>query len=287
MAGVTVSVRPIDANVVESVSSFLHEHMNQRVSAAQWLHLMKPPWPAAGPNSGFLLADGDAVVGAYVAVYSERLVSDEPLKVCNLAAFCVLDEYRTHGLRLIRALLSQKGYFFTDLSPSGNVLALNERLGFERLPSDTRLVINVPWFATDAVTISSDPQLLENTLEGVDARVYRDHAAAPAAHHLLIQRQGGYGYLMYRHDRRKRLPLFASPLFVGGDRQVVEHAWLRIGAHLLRQGLLFTLAEPRVLGFEPSRGVPLRHPRPRMFRGRGLAANDVDYLYSELTLVAW
>ena len=49
-----------------------------------------------------------------------------------------------HSLRLLRELLRQKGYVFTDLSPSGNVPAMNERLGFRHLDVSTRLVVNRP-----------------------------------------------------------------------------------------------------------------------------------------------
>ncbi len=52
--------------------------------------------------------------------------------VCNVAALCVRDDLRAHTVRLVRALLKQREYSFTDLSPSGNVVAMDERLGFLR-----------------------------------------------------------------------------------------------------------------------------------------------------------
>ena len=57
----------------------------------------------------------------------------------------MLEQYRLHGLKLLTSLLAQEGYHFTDLSPSGNVIALNERLGFEFLDTTTALVPNLPW----------------------------------------------------------------------------------------------------------------------------------------------
>ena len=66
-------------------------------------------------------------------------------RFCNLAAWCVIDEYRSLGLRLLNALLAQKGYHFTDLSPSGNVVPLNTRLKFSHLDVATALVPNLPW----------------------------------------------------------------------------------------------------------------------------------------------
>ncbi len=62
----------------------------------------------------------------------------------------------------------------------------------------------------------------------------------------------GYAYLMYRRVRRKRLGLFAAPIFVGGDPALLRDAWPQVAARLLRHGLVVTLAERRVLGFTPT-----------------------------------
>lgn len=282
-----VAVRPIGPADTAAVSDFLHEHLNQRVPAAGWSPLLDPPWAEAGPNRGYLMATGDRIVGVYVAVYSLRPRPDGPVTVCNLAAFCVLDDYRAQGLRLLQKLLSQKGLEFTDLSPSGNVVALNERLGFQHLETATRLVPNYPALPGRS-RISAAAADLEHRLSGRDAEVYRDHRLAPAVRHLLVERDDRYGYLIFRRDRRKGFRLFATPLFAGGDRAVLADSWPAIGSNLLlRHGLPFTLAERRVLGFVPPGGMDLAEPRPRMVRSQRLAAEDVDYLYSELTLVEW
>jgi len=284
--GSTVSVREIGTDDAERVSGFLHTHLNNRVPTKAWAALVCPPWgTSGGPNQGFqLVAPDEQIVGVYLAVYSMR---DEYRRaVCNLAAFCVLEQHRRHSLRLVKALLSQKGYLFTDLSPSGNVPAMNERLGFHRLDTSTRLVLNAPRSAR-GITVTESPAALEATLLGRDAIVYRDHRRAAAARHVVVLHDGGYAYLMYRRDRRKRLPVFASPLYAGGDAAVLEDAWAALGSHLLSRGLAATLAERRVLGFSPGGfGRELARPRVKMYRGEA-GAEEVDYLYSELTLLQW
>jgi hypothetical protein len=288
MANSGVSTRAITSEDAAPVAEFLHRNLNASVSAAAWTQLILPPWEPFGPNHGFqLVADDGTVLGVYAAVYSQREIHGRSVDICNLAAFCVLEEHRVHSLKLIRALLKQPGFVFTDLSPSGNVVAMNERLGFERLDTATRLVVNLPRPRGRGLRLTSDPATLERVLVGRDARVYRDHRDASGVEHLLVQRDGEYGYLMFRRDRRKRLRLFATPLFAGGRTACLESAWGAIRAHLLRKGLVFTLAEHRVLGFSGGLGTTLAHPRPKMFRGDGIRADEVDYLYSELTLVAW
>lgn len=283
-----IEVRPIAVEDARAIAGFLHDELNSRVSPAAWGAVLAPPWGTAAPNHGFQLIVGAKIVGAYVAVYSDREIDGALRRFCNLAAFCVLEDYRGHSFRLIRAILAQPGFEFTDFSPSGNVVALNERLGFAALDTATRLAPNLPRLPRRGLTVTDDPAVIQEVLTGPDARVYRDHRDAPAARHIVAQTQGKYGYLVVRKDRRKRLPLFASPLYVGGDRAVLRSAWPQIGSHLLfRHAALATLAEARVLGFVPKLGVDLSAVRAKMLRSKTVRAESIDYLYSELTLLEW
>jgi len=278
-------IMPIGEEEAPEVAEFLHRHLNARISPKSWLAVLAPQW-GGGPNHGFLLRSGDSVVGAYAAIYSRRTHDGQEVNVCNLAAFCVLEQHRAHSLRLVRALLGQKNFVFTDLSPSGNVPAMNERLGFATLPSATRSTLNLPRIGGGARLIEH-PDEIEGVLRGPDAVVFADHREAPAARHLVVQDAGRYAYLIYRRDRRKRLPLFATTLYVGGDTGLLAENWAGVASRLLRRGFIATLAEERILGFTPGGwGFDVRHPRPRMFKGAVLP-EDVDYLYSELTQLEW
>lgn len=283
-----VVLRPVGPADFGPVGEFLSRHLNPAVPPQAWRAAMQPPWGVTGPNSGFALVADGQVVGAYLALYSERELAGETVPICNLAAFCVLEPFRAHSLRLVRALLGQKGYAFTDLSPSGTVVALNERLGFKRIDTATRLVLNLPRPAGRGVSVTQDAAALSSTLQGRDAQVYADHRDSHAARHLLVTKGDRHGYLVFRRDRRKGLPLFATPLYAGGDRGVLQQAWPAVATHLLvRHRLPVTLAEHRLLGFVPSPGPEWASPRPRMVRGKqpGLAA--IDYMYSEMSVVDW
>src|SRR6476620_28504 len=122
-----VEVKPITDADVRTVAEFLHRGMSSGVSAADWRRAMRPPWHGEQPNHGYLLCGNGHVVGVYLAFYSERVIDGHPQRICNLGAWCVAEAHRASGLRLLRSLLRQPGYTFTDLSPSGNVVPLNTR----------------------------------------------------------------------------------------------------------------------------------------------------------------
>ncbi|KUL40076.1 hypothetical protein ADL15_08185 [Actinoplanes awajinensis subsp. mycoplanecinus] len=228
------------------------------------------------------------MVGAYLAFYSERTVGGQVRKFCNLGAWCVLPEQRFHSLKLLKALLGQPGYEFTDLSPSGTVVPMNTRLGFTFLDTATSVTPNLPWPALPlGARVSADPAVLENTLTGADLQIYRDHAGTAAARHVVLTRGGRYCYVVFRTDRRKGLPFFASILHVS-DPELFRAMLRRFQSHLLlRHGIPAMLAEPRVIGHRPPLSRMLAAPRRKMFRSADLQDRDIDYLYSELTCLSW
>lgn len=278
-------VQPIAAGDVERVGEFLHLYLNRRLRPAEWAAAIRTPWSVDAPNHGFMLVEDGAAVGVYLAFYSTRRVAGQDERFCNLAAWCVLPRHRLHSLLLLRALLAQKGYHFTDLSPSGNTVPVNERLKFQRLDTTTAMLPHVPW--PGSARVIANAQALEAALDPQELAIYRDHAQARASHHLVLVEGNAHCYVLYRRDRRKRLPLFASVLYVSNPA-LFRKLGRQFGSHLLlRHGVAATLAELRVVGGRPAGSILLRHSRPKMFKSDTLQAGDVDYLYSELTCVAW
>ena len=222
----SVALRAIDDADATRVGEFLHSRLNARVTAEHWARSLQVPWAVDKPNNGFMLLDGDRVVGVHLAFYSEREIDGRIERFCNLGAFCVLPEYRFHSLRLLKALLAQEGYHFTDLSPSGSVVALNRRLKFRAFETDVALVPNLPWPSWPARdTISSDPDVIERTLTGRDLELYRDNAGGSAGRHLVLIRGHESCYVVFRKERKRRLPLplFANILHVSNPDLFRRH----------------------------------------------------------------
>lgn len=283
-----VTVRPISEDDAPAVAEFLHATLNERVPVDTWLRAVNVPWHVERPNAGFMLLDRDEVVGAHVAFYSERTIEGRLERFCNLGAWCVLPDYRFYALKLLKALLEQDGYHFTDLSPSGSVVGLNARLGFRFLDTTTLVVPNLPWPSLPGRdTISSDPMLLERTLDGVELQRYRDHAAAGAARHLLLVREDEWCYVIFRKDRRKGLPVFASILHVSNPELFSAMARPLARHLLLHHGAAATLIERAVTEVQPRLSFEVESPRVKMFRSSSLEPAHMDYLYSELVCLSW
>jgi hypothetical protein len=284
----TVELTPITDSDVAAVADFLHANLNTRVPASAWIRAVSVPWKVEAPNRGFMLRDGPRVVGAYLAFYSERVVAGQVERFCNLGAWCVLPDFRFQSVRLLKALLAQDGYHFTDLSPSGSVVPLNARLGFRSLDTSTAFVPSLPLPSVGRRTrVSADPDVIDGTLAGVELELYRDHAQATAVHHLILIRDGESCYVMFRKVTRKDLPVFAAILHVGNPK-LFGRAVLPLTRHLLvHHGVLATLAELRIVGHRPRLSLMLPNPRPKMYLSTSLEPAQIDDLYSELVCVPW
>jgi hypothetical protein len=284
----SVAVRAIEQADLPAVGRFLHSELNARVPADSWVAALETPWQTERPNYGFLLDSGSEIVGVYLAFYSTRTVDSEQRRFCNLGAWCVREDSRFHSVRLLKAMLGQTGYTFTDLSPSGAVVALNEKLRFTHLDTATALMPALPYPSRPGrIRMTANPQRIASQLTGEQLRIFEDHRNTAAARHLLIRVGDRSCYLIFRKDRRKNLPIFASILYVS-DPEVFAIAATALARRLLfRHGVLAMLVELRVAHRRPRPSIMLRSPRPKMFKSADLSADEIDYLYSELVCLAW
>jgi hypothetical protein len=231
-----VELAPIDRADVPRVAAFLHQHLDDGVSAGRWARAIDVPW---SDGLGFKLTDGDALVGAQLAWRSTRAIGGREERFCNLGSWCVLPAYRTHSLRLLRAALADRDSHYTDLTPRPEVVAINERLGFRHLDTTAVLMPNLPWPVRGSA--SSDPAVLARTLTGAPLRLWRDHAGAEPARHVVLRRGHAWCYVMLRVERRRGLRI-ASVLHVSNPELFAAMARVLARHLLLRHGAVATLA---------------------------------------------
>lgn len=276
-----VELSPITDADIERVATFMNGEMDDRIPAEEWERLMRVPWRFECPNHGFMLLDDDSVVGAYIALYSDR-TSTGGGRVCNLGPWCVTREHRSHGMRLPLALLEQEGYVFTDLTPSSTVIPLNLRLGFQRLGERAAVVPTLPWPLLPARgSVSSDPEVVERSLRGEELQIFRDHADSAAVRQVVLASGDERCLIVLRKERRRGIKL-AFLLYVS-DHDLYRRLAGRLGRHLLlRHGVVAHVAEPAIVADPPRPSVGVHAPF-RMLRPHGTPPAAIDYLYSELT----
>lgn len=287
-----VSVSAIRADDVDEVAAFLHVHLDSAISAAEWSAAIIPPWSAERPDHGFQLRAEGRLVGVYVAYYSpKRALDSGSVRFCNLAAWTVLEGYRSQGVLLLMALLKQRGLAFTDLTADRpEVVQMDRRLGFLELDTTAYLAINVPGIARGVRVVTGAREVAE--VLGAKARQeYLDHAGIPGLEHLALVGDGRGCHVAYRVRTVPLRRLGGRSLTVARMLHVSDPALYRRGRgavarHLLVRGIPLSWAEERMTGPRPRLAredtILASH---RLYRGEGLSDDDIDYLYSEAMFV--
>ena len=179
-----VALRPItDADVAGGRRVPARAPQRPTFPPHAWARALDLPWDVERPNSGFMLLEGERVVGANIAFYSSgrSTAASSGSAISARGASC--EEHRFHSLRLVKALLAQDGYHFTDLSPSGNVVGRQREARLLRTWTRRRRSSRTcrgPRCRAASISAPT-PRVIERTLSGRDLEIYRDHAATAAA----------------------------------------------------------------------------------------------------------
>jgi hypothetical protein len=284
-----VQIEPITtADLPRAAQFLLHQPgIADEVSADDWVASVTPTWEIDAPNHGFQLVEDGQVVGVYLALYSSRLIRGKEERFCNLCAWVVLPDHRSHSLKLLSAILEQPGYTFTDFSPVPSVQRIEKRLGFELLDTTTSAALNLPWLSRRGrVRVISDPAEIGETLRGDALEIFEDHRGAKAARHLVLVSDDGWCHVVYRDQRHKRIPC-ATILHVSHPELFREMVRPLASYLLVHRRRMAMLAELRVVGQRLPLSILIAGHPQKMFRSSHLESNQIDYLYSELTCLQW
>ena len=280
---VAVEIRPITDADIADVADFLRAHMSPQDT---WARVCVPPWKVNAPNHGFMLRDGQRMVGVLLAFYSERLVAGRTGTVLQPRRMVRPARIQIPQHPTLMAALAQDGYHFTSFTPIERTRIILSRLKFRPLDTSAALIPNLPWPTLPGRTrISAKPDVIERTLAGAELELYRDHAQALAARHLVLIRGRDSCYVMYREALSRGLP--CAVLLHVSNPDLFHRALFPLTRHLLlRRRLVVTLGELRTIGHRPRLSVK-RTAHPKMYRSTSLEPEQIDNLYSELVCVPW
>lgn len=276
------TVEPVTEDLLPEFCAFLHAHLDASRSPEVWARSLRTHWGGERPNFGFCLRSEGKIVGGIGAYYATRTLRGREEKVCNITSWCVLDTYRQQSMRLAMALVGQPGYHYTDFSPTAVVGGTLKFLKFKALDERQVFAFNLPWMSFTPVL--DTPDAIEAALSGDALRVYRDHAAFPWLHHVVIGRRGEQPcHVIYKPEHYSKVPC-AYVVHVS-DPDSLRRRFRAFASYLLMRGLLGTRAELRMLKFQPWPSRMLSGFNARVYRSDTLTDDDIDYLYSEAVAI--
>lgn len=273
----------IGQNDLDDVAEFLHCNMNNRFTALEWKRGISKSWLLDAPNFGFMLKHDNEIVGVLCAIYSEQPVKTGNTKrFCNPHSWCVLPDFRARSIDLVLALIRQKGYTFTMLSPNKDGIEIFRFLKFKPLNNEVAIFLNIP-VVTNAGEVISQQKIeqIRALLPQQAAQHYADHADFPWLDFLFFKRGDRYGFLIFKKQIHKRLAS-AWILYIS-DAALFRQCWPAIRTALLfRHGFFFSKIESRLLDQPMTTLLKPEQGHQKFYLGDELPADCVLNLYSEL-----
>ncbi|MBV9559058.1 MAG: GNAT family N-acetyltransferase [Bradyrhizobium sp.] len=285
-------IREARSDDFERVYPLLLEFENPNLTAEHWRQLFIDHFGQQNGRFGWVLLDGDEVVGFVSTIMSERTIRGETTQLCNTSSWIVRPEYRKHSLALHAKIVADKNVTVTNLSPTAQVLALLDKLGYTLMDKTERIILPVLTARTffDRSEILTSAASLEAALEGENLRFFHDHQL-PFNRHALLRTPDGDCYIMMNRNLKAvrgnlRIP-FARVHHIGAPDIFAKHLEklaVRVATSLKVAALI---VDDRML-----QGVAPWHSfmrpggrRSAAFRSKTLAANDIDGLYTEAVLL--
>jgi hypothetical protein len=262
-----------------------------QVSRDEWKQLFVDRWGFQDGKFGYVLEEGDEVVGFISTLMSERVVRGERLRYCNISNWIVKKEYRDDSLALLSKILALKGMVITNLTPTPALLLMFQKLKYTLFDRAERIVFACP---TPELllpcTILTDPDAITAVATDDVRRIVRDHSL-PYNRHVLVRSAEGDCYVMYNRSYKvvrgsTRLP-FARVHHVSNAPVFARHAARLVATVMARSRVAAMIVEERML-----RGETIWHSfqrpggkREASFRSDKVTADDVDNLYAEHVLL--
>jgi len=280
------TVEAVTSNDLDRVLPLLRVH-DPRQDDEAWARLISPPWAPGGTNAGWVLLDGDTVVGFLGAVFSERRIGGAERRFCNLTTWYVDPDHRESSLALLRPVTRLRDHTVTDLSPNAAAARISKRLGFTEL--DTGLVLLGPIGSTDTgrspVAVHVDEPDATAILPDSARRLAEDHADLPGVHHLVAETSTGALLVIVGRVPGGRRPYSHIHHVSDPDLFRTHHA-------AVRRALQDGVGVPLIIDarFSWAAGLPnarrLVENSLKLFKPcDDLPTDQIDNLYSELVLL--
>jgi hypothetical protein len=276
-------LRAVRESDIGIVCAFLGEHMHRGMTDDEYRPLFSYPWMADKPGMGYLLEERGQLVGFLGAIYSCRSIRGRVERFCNLTNWCVLPEFRNESLKLLFAVLGQRGQVIVNLSPSDEVQKMLTAMRYRLL--DTFKLFSFPlshfWTITGRGRMLWEGAQMQVILDEHQQEIVRHHAGT-GCRFLVITEGRSNCFVVSKRRKKQRVP-FTEILHVS-DPDLLRRNFERVKLSLLLRDRTVALAiDERLL----RNRLPLMLPYRRVsyFQSTSVNAADIDNLYSEIAIL--
>ena len=272
-------VRAAMAEDFDAVYPLLQELNSTRFTREIWQRLFTNLWHQEDWSPGYVLDNGEDVVGFLGGLNSRTVLDGETHTVCNLTAWIVKDEYRSNSIMLLMPFLKRKNTSLTSLTSSPEAYKVYKKLGFKDVDTECRIIYPLPSFSRQYKVLSAKDEVL-TVLNEKEKKVFTDHEGLDVKQIVISDGQEHCYLLMTRRLGRGHIQMISNvELFSKAVGVTCGSICKSIGVKSLQVDERFMAGQKILLS---RRKV---FPQPKQVRGK-LSALQVNAAYSELSVLA-
>ncbi|UCI07129.1 hypothetical protein [Mesorhizobium sp. B1-1-8] len=236
--------------------------------------------PAVGdfPRYGIALEKAGRIVGVLLTLYARYQGQDGEEVRCNLSSWSVDAEFRPYAMKLIWAVIRQRGVTFTNISPAPATLNANKAVGF-RLFSNGQVAflpaMNTARPSWRLLDVGADPAEMA-MLSDKDRYILSEHAALGCLSLICVGDGQAFPFVLMPRRILHGLVPCGQVVYCRSLAELSQCAGT-LGRFLLRRGILLCLVD----AMEPVPGLFGRYfPRKglKYFKGpKPPAAGDLTF----------
>ncbi|MRI31600.1 hypothetical protein EOPP23_01155 [Endozoicomonas sp. OPT23] len=167
-------VRPATADDFDAVYPLLRELNSTRFSREIWQRLFTNLWERENWSPGYVLDNGERIVGFLGALFYKTELNGEDHTVCNLTAWIVEDAYRSNSIMLLMPFLKMKQTTLTSLTSSREAYKVYKKLGFRDIEQASRILYPVPSLCNSFKVLTSEDEV-KPLLRKDELECYQNH----------------------------------------------------------------------------------------------------------------
>ena len=285
-----VTLRGIFDEDLEDVYCFLSETFNPDVGGwfnpgltlDVWRLAFNRSWMPEKPNNGFMLSVNNTIVGVFCALYSQQQTRKGIQNICNTSTWFVLDEYRSHSLKLMAAMLAQKGFLFTSLSASPNVYELHRRFGFRSYVTTLVAIPNLPKlnYVSKRLEILADPESMGRCLDSEVKQISIDHRDIPTVQQIVFH-AADEALLVIFDTRRVRGVPATNIFYLSNPDMFYQNRYEICSYFLLHNHTLFTRIHRCSMSKVPAFSLEIKRNINLFYNGDIAELSFPEFIYSE------
>ena len=277
-----VTLREILDEDLDDAYYFLSNNFDPGVKLDIWRSAFKRSWMPEKPNNGFMLVANETIVGVFCAFYSQRKIRKGIQNICNTSTWFVMDAYRSHSLKLMAAMMDQKGFLFTSLSASPNVHELHRIFGFRTyittlvaIPNLLKLI-----YVSKKLDILVDPKSMGKYLDSDVKQISIDHTDIPTVQQIVF-RAAGEALLVIFDTRRVRGVPATNIFYLSNPDMFYQNRYEICSYFLLHKHTLFTRIHRCSMSKVPAFSLEIKRNINLFYQGDIAELSFPEFIYSE------